>query len=136
MAPLRPSNLTPCRRFVVDGEWRVRDDQPTETGTDYVTNNVLRTKPKPVATSGPVTNGTSDVALEPSAEQIPQEGDHAQPLKALPEETPASLSKPAEAEQDATDDTPTQTRGGADAAVSSRTAILEGTSHPIHECFT
>ncbi|KAF8332581.1 uncharacterized protein EI90DRAFT_3153959 [Cantharellus anzutake] len=56
-------------KFVVDGEWRIRDDLPSETGSDYITNNVLRTMAKPVET--------------PSRS--------CQPLKALAEETPATI---------------------------------------------
>jgi len=113
-----PYDSTVRYKFVVDGEWRFRDDQPTETGADYITNNILMTKPKPVASAT-----KASVGLGPSAGPTSHQVDVAQPLKALAEETPAAiptaLTNPAEAMGDVIDtlapgsaSTPTHTRKG------------------------
>ncbi len=116
----------------MDGEWRTRDDRPTETGADYITNNILRTKPKPV---GSATNGPSDIGLESSAEPTSQQVDDTQPLKVLAEETPAALSNPVQDVVDATyalapenAGTPTHTREGGDVVATPTMINSEGTS--------
>lgn len=70
-------------RFVVDGQWTVRDDLPKERNNEGIVNNVVRTPPQadatnathhsePVAEVAPTVNGIAPSAAEVAAEAGPE----------------------------------------------------------------